>query len=119
MKSVGNSIVPDMFGWQPSPSIVPGVYPAAPGYKGAEDGPSHDAAKAIAPSVTRMQRWILDLLEGGEILTADQIAIRLQRSPFSIRPRVAELHALGLLEPDAIRGKNESGMSANRWRVVQ
>jgi hypothetical protein len=57
-------------------------------------------------------------LPATEPLTADQIAIRLQRSPLSIRPRVSELAAAGKLVRADERGKNESGMSAIKWRAA-
>lgn len=114
-----DSTAGDLFGWQaPEP---PPSYPQAAGFKGERDGPSERAAKIISRIVTGRRAEVLDYLKtkATEPMTADQIAVRLGRTPFSIRPRVAELHALGLIEPASERGKNESGMTANRWRAVQ
>jgi hypothetical protein len=112
----------DLFGWI-SPPIAPAEpahYPAAPGFKGPRDGPSHEAAKAVALSVTGRRREVLDFLRtrATEPMTADAIAAALSRSILSIRPRVCELHALGLIEADTTRGKNESGMTASRWKAI-
>jgi predicted ArsR family transcriptional regulator len=52
-------------------------------------------------------------------MTADLAAQRLQRTPFSIRPRVAELHKLGLLEPSTERAKGDSGMTVHVWQLTQ
>lgn len=108
-------------GWQPSPSIVPDSYPHSPGYKGERDGPSERAAKVIALTVTGRRAEVLSYLRtraaGPE--TADEIATGLNRSILSIRPRVAELHAMGMVEAVAQRGRNESGMTAHRWKAVQ
>lgn len=113
----------DLFGWHPSPPTVPAGpahYPTLPGHKGPEGGPSHEAAQKIAPKVTGRRKEVLDFLQKRATapMTADAIAVALNRSPFGVRPRVAELHAMGLIEPDTTRGKNESGMSAHRWRPV-
>lgn len=109
----------DLFGYVRSPPTAP-VYPHSPGFKGESGGPSEQAAKNIAPKVTGLRRMVLDFLrsKATEPMTADQIAAAINRSILSIRPRVAELNALGLIEPDQTRGKNESGMTANRWRAI-
>jgi hypothetical protein len=41
-----------------------------------------------------------------------------RRSSLSIRPRVAELKAMGKITPTGDRRRNESGMSASVWRAV-
>lgn len=102
---------PDLFGHI---TIAPAVYPEAPGFKAA--GTSQEAAKAIAPTVKGGRKKVLDFLRGlGEPLTADQIATRLELSPFYVRPRLSELRAMDLVKAAPDRGRNESGMSANRW----
>lgn len=114
-------LTPDLFGYIGPIAPDAPQYPDRPGFKGAADGPGAEAAVRIAPVAKGLQRDILDFLRRGtaEPLTADQIAGRLGRSILSVRPRVAELHKLGLVEATADRGKNESGMTAHRWRAVQ
>lgn len=111
----------DLFGW--APPTAPGEsarYPATPGYRGGRDGPSAAAAKMIASSVTGRRREVLEFLRSRarEPMTADEIAVAINRSPFAVRPRVSELAALKLIERADTRGKNTSGMSASRWRAV-
>jgi hypothetical protein len=111
--------------WHPSPSIVPDdpppTYPQVAGFKGEPGGPSEAAAKVINLSITGRRAEVLDLLRSRaeRALTADEIAVRLNRSILSVRPRVAELHKLGLIEPATQRGRNESGMSAHCWQAVR
>jgi hypothetical protein len=112
----------DLFGYV-APSIAPDEtprYPDAPGWRGPEGGTSHAAAQVMAPKVTgrrlAVMNYLRDCAPGPQ--TGDEIAAALDWCKFSIRPRLAELHAAGLIEPDEKRGRNESGMSANRWRAV-
>ena len=51
-------------------------------------------------------------------LTADEIAADLGESVLSIRPRVSELHRLGMIEKTKVRRRNASGMSASVWRAT-
>ena len=103
----------DWHDWPPSESS----YPDSPGFK--EFTTSRDAAIAIAAKAKTLRAKVLEFIAGEpDALTADQIAIRMQRSPFSIRPRISELSAAGLIERAEDRGKNEFGMSAARWRVA-
>lgn len=107
----------DLFAWVPTTAPT---YPEVAGWKGEPGGPSQQAAEAIQPKVTGLRAKVLGVLINigtDEALTADEIGVRLQRTPFSIRPRVAELHALALIERAPDRGKNESGMTASRWRI--
>lgn len=118
------NILPDLFGWVPSPPLspdIPPAYPQAAGFKGGRGGPSEAAAKVINISITGRRAEVLELLRSRaeRALTADEIAVRLNRSILSVRPRVAELHKLGLIEPATQRGRNESGMSAHCWQAVQ
>lgn len=111
-------------GWQPSPPLVPDDtpprYPDAPGFKGERNGPSEQAAKVIALGVTGRRAEVLDYLRTRATRpeTADEIAAQLNRSILSIRPRVAELHKLGLVEAAPQRGTNLSGMTAHCWRAT-
>ena len=59
---------------------------------------SADAAVAIETRVTALQRGVLIQLESGP-LTADECAVLMDRHFMTIRPRFAELHKAGLIEP--------------------
>jgi len=117
MRTSTHSTGPDLFGFLPE--IPPDHYPLVPGFKGEAGGPSQRAAEKIAPTVTGLRKLVLDVFKGGETLTADKVAVRLERSPFSIRPRVAELNKLGLIAAAPDRAVNESGMTAHRWQITE
>lgn len=112
-----HSTTEDLFGYLPQ--IPPDHYPLVPGYKGEAGGPSQLAAEKIAPTVKGLRKLVLDLLKGGETLTADRIAVRLERDRLSIRPRVAELNKLGLIAAAPDRATNESGMTAHLWKITE
>ncbi len=60
---------------------------------------------------------VLALLREGYVLSADHIANVLKRDILSIRPRVSELHTMGLIEKTGGRRQNRSGRTANIWRA--
>jgi DNA-binding GntR family transcriptional regulator len=107
----------NLFGWEDWPAK--NGYPVSPGWKRTDT--SREAAEAIAPIAKDLRSRVLSLLQSlapNEALTADQIAVRLQRSPLCIRPRVSELAVAGMLIRAEQRGKNESGMSAAKWKAA-
>lgn len=92
------------------------LYPDAPGFKAS--GPSEAAATAFAPVAKTLRDKVLQAIVAAPAgLTADEIAIKLNKSPFSVRPRVSELRRLGEIRPADSRGTNDSGMSASLWIV--
>ena len=100
----------DMFGTAPT-------YPNTPGFKA--DGPSREAARAIAPLAKGIRGRVLRYfqLHFPAGMTVDEVSRDLKISPFTTRPRVSELHAQGLLEPTVDRRANDSGHSATVWRA--
>lgn len=105
----------DLFDWTPPPG-----YPNAPGFK--EPTTSRDAAEKIKPIAKTLRDQVLNALRvewpGG--LTADEVAAKLGRSEFSIRPRLSELLRLRAIDPHTTKGvvtrrDNASGMSAIVW----
>lgn len=105
----------DLFNWTPPPG-----YPEEPGFK--EPTTSRDAAEKIKPVVKTLRDQAIEALRlawpGG--LTADEIAAKLGRREFSIRPRLSELVKLRAIEPRTSKGVverrgNISGMSAIVW----
>lgn len=93
-------------------------YPNAPGYKA--DGPSRDAARRIKPMAATIRGRVLkiftDRYPAG--FTADEAAKALALTEFTVRPRIAELHKLGLIEQTAMRRPNASGHNATVWRAA-
>lgn len=105
----------DLFNWTPPPG-----YPNTPGFKEATT--SRDAAEKIKPIAKTLRDQVLQVLRvqwpGG--LTADEVAAKLGRREFSIRPRLSELRKMrAIMECDnkgvVLRRTNESGMSAIVW----
>jgi hypothetical protein len=92
-------------------------YPQTPGYKA--HGASHEAARQIACSISRLRAEVLAELDrwpGGR--TADEIANSLRRSPLSVRPRLSELKTMGKIVASGERRRGESGMSMSVWKVA-
>ena len=89
-------------------------YPSSPGWKGA-GGTSKAAAAAIAPRAQLLRDRVLALFVSGRRLTADECAEQLGLSILSIRPRIAELSAKGLIEDSGARGRTASGSSCISW----
>jgi predicted transcriptional regulator len=93
-------------------------YPDSPGFKAA--GTSAEAAELMAPSAKTLRADVLrTMIRAQRPMTADEIATEMKRSILSVRPRVSELHRLGMVRPTGGRSKNDSGMSAALWEVVR
>ena len=92
-------------------------YPNAPGYKNKDkDGPSRKAASEIKEQAPTLREICLATL-GKHPMTADEVATTIDRSVLSVRPRVAELAALGKIEDTGTRRTNSSGKLATVWRA--
>lgn len=93
-------------------------YPARAGFKEATT--SRDAADAIeaAGRAARLRNAVFSLYRSGFTGTADEAAHQLAEDILSIRPRVAELHKQGLLEPTGERRKADGGRAAHCWRFA-
>lgn len=89
------------------------------GFKGLPGGPSQQAAERFSKTFTGLRQRVwdayLDALPWG--MTADEAAQRLNLSLLSVRPRVAELHRLGFLQPSEQRRPNSSGATATVWKA--
>lgn len=108
-------MTPDLFDWSP-----PAGYPSEPGFK--DPTTSRDAAEKVKPIAKTLRDMVLEVLRiewpGG--LTADEVAVKLNKREFSIRPRLSELLKVRAIEPRTIKGvverrDNTSGMSAIVW----
>jgi len=89
------------------------TYPITPGAKA--EGPSADAARSVDAHTLRTMCHHVIRAHGSR--TADEIARVLGVSILSIRPRLSELRALGLVEDSGDRRKNISGRKATVWRM--
>ena len=89
-------------------------YPNAPGFKNKDLGPSRQAAMDIAVKAPTLREQCMEKL--AVPMTADEIAEMLDKSILSIRPRVAELAAKGLIEDSGKRRANSSGKLATVWK---
>lgn len=94
--------------------LTPSRYPTEPGYQMMET--SFDAAKAVKPKASTLRDSVLALLRQ-RAMSADEVAGVLGESVLTIRPRVAELKRLGLIEETGQRHKNKSGKLATVWKV--
>ena len=78
-------------------------YPHAPGSKGlptsAEAAPSVSKANQMRERVTECYRTFGPM-------TADQCAAYLRSTPLAIRPRVSELHTMGILRDTGRKERN-------------
>jgi hypothetical protein len=89
-----------------------------PGWKAP--GTSQDAAQAITSRAKTIRDRVLAFLTERypSSFTADQIAVGLDASILTVRPRVSELRRSELIEPTVERRKNRSGLWAHCWRAV-
>lgn len=93
-------------------------YPHTPGW--ADVRTSIEAAEKIAGRAMKIRDKVLWVLRRADLpgLTADEVAERLDLTPFTIRPRVTELNKLGLIEDSGLARENESGARAIVWTVT-
>lgn len=101
----------DLFTWKES-------YPRHAGWK--DQTTSKDAAIAIEKTgrAATLREDVLAYYRTGAEATADEVADAMKESPLSIRPRVAELKAAGLLIETGIRRKSSVGRSSHVWRAA-
>lgn len=91
-------------------------YPRAPGFKARDT--SAEAAAEVKPKAPLLRNLCLDLLIASTGLTADEVAGRAGFSVLSIRPRLTELSALGLIIDSGERRRNASGKRAIVWKIA-
>lgn len=94
----------------------PTRYPSVPGSARGVDT-SIAAAESVKEDVAYLQGLCRDALEEFGPMTADEIAKKVKRSRFSIRPRCTEMKAKGEFFDSGERRKNDSGRNAMVWRV--
>jgi hypothetical protein len=94
--------------------------------RATDPGTSHEAAEAIAPHVSQLQREILTYFAhfdiNGSFFGDGLTDLELERlfsgrSPSSVRTRRSELAQMGLLEPAGTRVIK--GRSRTVWRLAQ
>lgn len=84
------------------------------GWQGTDT--SLEAAEKMDAATIRQK--IINLLSGGDELTADEAGRLIQCGPFSARPRFTELRKAGLIEDTGERRPNGSGRMAVVWRLT-
>lgn len=93
------------------------LYPSEPGHKGTDT--SAAAAQAAKPTAAYLRTKVLGVLVAHPPgLTADEVAACLDEHILSVRPRVSELHARGLVHDSGLRRLNDSGRTAVVWSVT-
>ena len=90
-------------------------YPDGAGFK-EKGGTSQEAASYVDAKAHCKE--VLSVLEKAD-RTADECAAELGRSVLSIRPRLSELFAKGLIRKTDLRRPNASGRNAVVWRRAQ
>lgn len=93
-------------------------YPLIPGAKGGET--SFEAAASVERRAQHLRGVISKMLAdpNNDGMTADEIAMRLNESVLSVRPRVSELHRRGAVGDTGLRRFNASGHRAIVWTSV-
>lgn len=76
---------------------------------------SRRVMRGVALAATARNEVLAWLRAHPDGATADEIAIELRRSPFTVRPRCTELGRMGLIHDSAARRKNASGRNAIVW----
>lgn len=99
-------------GTQPDLFDAPARYPEQPGSK--VDGTSRESARRIAGHAACVRRAVLNefIAAYPRGLTSDEAAELVAESILTVRPRVTELKALGMLELTTDRRCNDSGHAA-------
>jgi len=90
------------------------VYPDEPGWK--EGGTSREAAESMSLRAVTLRKLAYDFIRRQPDHTADEIAMALDESVLTIRPRISELRKMLLIRNHG-RGVNRSGKAAYRWIV--
>lgn len=90
-------------------------YPNHPGARPIDT--SQDAAAALAPHLGRLQKLVLDAIEGaGERgLTTDEAASAVNLDRWSVQPRTSELRRLLKIRDSGNRRPNCTGRAAIVW----
>lgn len=77
-----------------------------------------ESERQIAPERARLQRAVLEAVERGGPMIADEIAARIGETVLAVRPRVCELAKAGLLRDTEERRTNQSGRPAIVWAAA-
>lgn len=101
----------DLFTWRET-------YPQRAGWK--ESTTSKEAATAVEKTgrAATLREAVLAFYQAGREATADEVAEALGESPLSVRPRVAELKAMGKLVQTGLRRQSSTGRSSHVWRAA-
>jgi predicted ArsR family transcriptional regulator len=89
-------------------------YPHEPGWK--EGDTSREAAESMSLRAITLRKLSYDFIRSYPEHTADEIAMALDESVLTIRPRISELRKMQFVRNHG-RGLNRSGKPAHRWVV--
>lgn len=92
-------------------------YPQEPGWKATDTETSQKAAESVANEAVFLRVDCMNALRG-QTLTADEVAQKIGRHVLSVRPRMSELRARGLIVPTGKRRRNASGKTAVVWATA-
>lgn len=94
------------------------MYPNYPGYK--VPGTSKQSAEKVSGRAPVIRMLILGALAEFGPMTADEVAVKLDKSLLSVRPRFSELRKMGKIVDAGIRRENlVSGHNATVWRLAR
>lgn len=93
--------------------VLPLVAREAP-HSGSET--SRDAAASIRRHLPALESRVLVFIAGRDGTTNDEIELALGMNGSTVRPRVVELRARGLVEDSGVRRPTRSGRPAIVWR---
>lgn len=93
-------------------------YPHVPGYK-ERNGTSQQAAQQAARTDDGNRALVLAALKAHGPMTADEVGERVGLGPLQVRPRVAQLHKLGLVENTRQKRPSCTGSPSWVWRAAE
>jgi hypothetical protein len=94
-------------------------YPYSPGWQDNPSKTSQRAAEEMAGKAPTLREQAYELIRNSHRgLTPDQVAEAIGKSPFSIRPRVCELHKQGWVYETGEVRFNPSGKRAAVYRAT-
>lgn len=91
------------------------VYPSAPGHKEI-GGASQGAADDIKPRASILRDRCLQALSRRP-MTADEVAAAIGEDILSVRPRITELHRMGLAFKTDARRPSSNGKPQTVWSI--
>lgn len=93
------------------------VYPSAAGHKGG--GASKLAAEKITLKLNDLHQLVIKALRFfPDGATADELSSFVERHRDSVKPRLSELKAYGLVEKMGKMGETTHGQPCHKWKLI-